>query len=147
MICFLPTTSPFLHGFRWLTPHFEGNHNIFLSDTILLKTQKFKIFMNMPSLKVHNLIFLSNKIRLNLINTFRNKHISKKTPCFSCKRSKNKAQPNEFERHILKLSCYMLNPKCRHAFSIFRNASSQNEFRFNLIRCMTESETFPAPWQ
>ena len=36
-----------LHRFRWLTPHFEGNHNIFLSDTILLKTQKFKIFMNM----------------------------------------------------------------------------------------------------
>ena len=48
MIRFLPTTSPFLHCFRWLTPHFEGNHNIFLSDTILLKTQKFKIFMNMP---------------------------------------------------------------------------------------------------
>ena len=39
---------PQLHRFRWLTPHFEGNHNIFLSDTILLKTQKFKIFMNMP---------------------------------------------------------------------------------------------------
>ena len=35
----------------------------------------------------------------------RNKHISKKTPCFSCKRSKNKAKPNEFERRILKLSC------------------------------------------
>ena len=39
---------PQLHRFRWLTPHFEGNHNIFLSDTILLKTQKCKIFMNMP---------------------------------------------------------------------------------------------------
>ena len=49
MIRFLPTTSPFLHRFRWLTPYFEGNHNIFLSDTILLKTQKFKIFMNMPT--------------------------------------------------------------------------------------------------
>ena len=36
----------------------------------------------------------------------RNKHISKKTPCFSRKRSKNKAKPNEFERRILKLSCY-----------------------------------------
>ena len=46
---FLPTTSPFLNRFRWLSPHFEGNHNIFLSDTILLKTQKFKIFMNMPT--------------------------------------------------------------------------------------------------
>ena len=49
MIRFLPTTSPFLHRFSWLTPHFEGNHNIFLSDTILLKTQKFNIFMNMPT--------------------------------------------------------------------------------------------------
>ena len=36
----------------------------------------------------------------------RNKHISKKTPCFSRKRSKKKAKPNEFERCILKLSCY-----------------------------------------
>ena len=34
----------------------------------------------------------------------RNKHISKKTRCFSRKRSKNKAKPNEFERRILKLS-------------------------------------------
>ena len=50
MICFLPTTSLFFHRFRWLTPHFEGNHNIFLSDTILLKTQKFRIFMNMPNI-------------------------------------------------------------------------------------------------
>ena len=33
----------------------------------------------------------------------RNKHISKKTRCFSRKRSKNKAKPNEFERRILKL--------------------------------------------
>ena len=77
--------------------------------------------MNLETLKVHNLIFLSNKIRLNLINTFvmsRNKHIRKKTPCFSRKRSKNKAKPNEFERRILKLSCYACsdNPKCRHAF-------------------------------
>ena len=40
---------PQLHRFRWLTPHFEGNHNIFLSDIVLLKTQKFKIFMNMPT--------------------------------------------------------------------------------------------------
>ena len=47
MIRFLPTTSLFLHHFWWLTPHFAGNHNIFLSYTILLKTQKFKIFMNM----------------------------------------------------------------------------------------------------
>ena len=93
------------------------------------------LFVLFLLLKVHNLIFLSNKICLNLINTFvmsRNKHISKKTPCFSCKRSKNKAKPNEFERCILKLSCYTCsdNPKCRHAFSMFRNASSQNEFRF-----------------
>ena len=70
-------------------------------------------------LKEHNLICLPNKIRLNLINTFvmsRNKHISKKTPCFLRKRSKNKAKPNEFERRILKLSCYACsdNPKCWH---------------------------------
>ena len=59
----------------------------------------------------------------------RNKHISKKTSCFSCKRSKNKVKPNEFERRILKLSCCACsdNPKCRHAFSMFRNASSQNK--------------------
>ena len=44
MIRFLPTTSRFLHHFRWLTPHFEGNHNIFLSDTILLKTQEIYNF-------------------------------------------------------------------------------------------------------
>ena len=73
-------------------------------------------------LKEHNLICLPNKIRLNLINTFvmsRNKHISKKTPCFSRKRSKNKAKPNEFERRILKLSCYACsdNPKCWHALA------------------------------
>ena len=97
-------------------------------------------------LKEHNLLSLPNKIRLNLINTFvmsRNKHISKKTPCFSRKRSKNKVKPNEFERRILKLSCYACseNPKCRHEFSIFRNASSQNEFRFNLLRCMTETSS------
>ena len=73
----------------------------------------------------------------------RNKHISKKTPCFSRKRSKNKAKPNEFERRILKLSCYACSdiPKCRHAFSMFGNASSQNEFRFNLLRCMTETSS------
>ena len=98
------------------------------------------------SLKEHNLICLPNKIRLNLIHTFvmcRNKHISKKTPCFSRKRSKNKVKPNEFERRILKLSCYACsdNPKCRHAFSMFGNASSQNEFRFNLLRCMTETSS------
>ena len=77
----------------------------------------------------------------------RNKHISKKTPCFSRKRSKNKAKPYEFERSILKLSCYACseNTKCQHAFSMFRNASSQNEFRFNLLRCMTE--TSPAMLQ
>ena len=77
----------------------------------------------------------------------RNKHISKKTPYFSRKRCKNKVKLNEFERRILKLSFYVCsdNPKCRHAFSMFRNASSQNEFRFNLLRCMTE--TFPATWQ
>ena len=100
----------------------------------------------LENLKEHNLICLPNKIRLNLINIFvmsRNKHISKKTPCFSRKRSKNKANPNEFERRILKLSCYACsdNPKCRHAFSMFRNASSQNEFRFNLLRCMTETSS------
>ena len=82
-------------------------------------------------LKAHNLIFLPNKIRLNLINTFvmsRNKHISKKTRCFSRKRSKNKAKANEFERRILKLSCYACsdNPICRHAFSMFRNVSRMN---------------------
>ena len=82
-------------------------------------------------LKAHNLIFLPNKIRLNLINTFvmsRNKHISKKTRCFSRKKSKNKAKPNEFERRILKLSCYACsdNPICRHAFSMFRNVSRMN---------------------
>ena len=73
----------------------------------------------------------------------RNKHISKKTPCFSRKRSKNKANPNEFEKRILKPSCYACsdNPKCRHSFSMFRNASSQNEFRFNLLRCMTETSS------
>ena len=85
-----------------------------------------------------DLIFSSNKIRLNLAITFvmsRNKHISKKTPCFSCKRSKNIAKPNKFERRILKLNCYACtdNPKCWRAFSMFRNASSQNEFRFNTI--------------
>ena len=99
---------------------------------------------NQNLLKVHHLIFLPNKIRLNLRNTFvmsRNKHISKKTSCFSRKRSKNKVKPNEFERRILKLSCYACsdNPKCRHAFSMFRNASSQNKFRFNLLRCMTKT--------
>ena len=72
-------------------------------------------------LKVHHLIFLPNKIRLNLRNTFvmsRNKHISKKTSCFSRKRSKNKVRPNEFERRILKLSCYACsdNPKCPFAY-------------------------------
>ena len=121
-----------------------------VSKMVVLVTRFLRVTRSI--LKMHNLIFLSNKIRLNmltLINTFvmsRNKHISKKTPCFSRKRSKNKAKPNEFERRILKLSCYACsdNPKCRHAFSMFRNASSQNEFRFNLTRCMTESETFPA---
>ena len=100
------------------------------------------------SFKEPDLIFLSNKIRLNLINTFvmsRNKHISKKTPCLSHKRSKNTAKPNEFERCILKLSCYTCadNPKCWCAFNMFRNASNQNEFWFNtitnLLRCMTET--------
>ena len=58
---------PQLHHFRWLTPHFEGNHNIFLSDTILLKTQKFKIFMNMPILtnqknnEYMNAVYKTNK--------------------------------------------------------------------------------------
>ena len=60
MIRFLPTISPFLHCFRWLTPHFEGYHNIFLSDTILLKTQKFKIFMNMPT-NVASLLWLHGR--------------------------------------------------------------------------------------
>ena len=93
-------------------------------------------------LKAHNLIFLPNKIRLNLINTFvmsRNKHISKKTRCFSRKRSKNKAKPNEFERRILKLSCYACsdNPICRHAFSMFRNVSRMNSD----LRCITETSS------
>ena len=58
----------------------------------------------------------------------RNNNISKKTRCFSRKRSKNKAKPNEFERRILKLSCYACsdNPICRHAFSMFRNVSRMN---------------------
>ena len=78
-------------------------------------------------------MFLSNKICLNLIITFvmsRNKHISKKTPCFSRKRSKNKAKPNEFERHMLKLSCYACsdNPKCWHAISIFRMRVARMNF-------------------
>ena len=109
-----------------------------MADPISIKTQT-------ATLKVHHLIFLPNKIRLNLRNTFvmsRNKHISKKTSCFSRKRSKNKVKPNEFERRILKLSCYACsdNPKWRHAFSMkFRNASSQNKFRFNLLRCMTKT--------
>ena len=93
-------------------------------------------------LKAHNLIFVPNKIRLNLINTFvmsRNKHISKKTRCFSRKRSKNKAKPNEFERRILKLSCYACsdNPICRHAFSMFRNVSRMNSD----LRCITETSS------
>ena len=80
----------------------------------------------------------------------RNKHIRKEIPCFSRKRSKNKAKPNEFERRILKLSCYACsgNSKCGHAFSMFRNASSQNEFYVHsgyLLRCMTE--TSPAMLQ
>ena len=37
------------------------------------------------------------------------------------------------------------NPKCQHAFSMLRNASSQSEFRLNLLRCMTE--TSPATLQ
>ena len=52
MIRFSPKTSQFLHRFRWLTPHFEGNYNIFLSNTILLKTSEFEIFMNMPTLRL-----------------------------------------------------------------------------------------------
>ena len=65
MIRFLPTTSPCLHRFRWLTPHFEGNHNIFLSDTILLKTQKFNIFMNMPILGALRALFVRLRLRAN----------------------------------------------------------------------------------
>ena len=69
----------------------------------------------------------------------RNKHISKKTRCFSRKRSKNKAKPNEFERRILKLSCYTCsdNPICRHAFSMFRNVSRMNSD----LRCITETSS------
>ena len=66
-------------------------------------------------LKAHHLIFLPNKIRLNLRNTFvmsRNKHISKKASCFSRKRSKNKVNPNELERRILKLSCCACSDTC-----------------------------------
>ena len=106
----------------------------------ILSTQKAKF--QIWYLKAHLLIFLPNKIRLNLINTFvmsRNKHISKKTRCFSRKRSKNKAKPNEFERRILKLSCYACsdNPICRHAFSMFRNVSRMNSD----LRCITETSS------
>ena len=85
--------------------------------------QRFVLIHSPFVLKVHHQIFLPNKIRLNLRNTFvmsRNKHISKKTSCFSRKRSKNKVKQNEFERRILKLSCYACsdNPKCRHAFHV-----------------------------
>ena len=44
---------------------------------------KFRIMYKIVLSKGHNLIFLSNQIRLNLVNTFvmsRNKHTSKKTP-------------------------------------------------------------------
>ena len=96
------------------------------------------------SVKEHNLICLPNKIRLNLINTFvmsRNKHISKKTPCFSRKRSKNEAKPNEFERRILKLSCYACsdNPKCWHELACLEMRVARMNFDYNLLRCMTET--------
>ena len=98
--------------------------------------------------------FLSNKIRLNLINTFvmsTNKYISNQHHVFSIKRMKNIPKPIEFKRRILKLTCYACvdNPNCWRALSMFRIASSQNEFRFhtiaNLLRCMTE--TSPATLQ
>ena len=74
----------------------------------------------------------------------RNKHISKKTRCFSRKRSKNKAKPNEFERRILKLSCYACsdNPICRHAFSMFRNVS-----RMNSDLCIRQRKPWTPPPQ
>ena len=60
----------------------------------------------------------------------RNKHISKKTPCFP--HNKNKAKPNEFETDASwLLNACAGNPKCWHALSMFINASSQNEFWFN----------------
>ena len=65
----------------------------------------------------------------------RNKHISKKTPWFSRKGSENKAKPNlkdAFWNWVV-THPHADNPKCWRAFSMFRNASSQNEFRFNTI--------------
>ena len=108
----LENRLPQIWGFKELV--------IFLSNLRLLELKL--LFPEFEALKEHNLICLPNKIHLNLINTFvmsRNKHISKKTPCFSRKRSKNKAKPNEFERRILKLSCYACsdNPKCWHALA------------------------------
>ena len=74
----------------------------------------------------------------------RNKHISKKTSCFSRKRSKNKVKPNEFERRILKLSCCACsdNPKCRHGslhLACLEMRVDRIKFRFNLLRCMTKT--------
>ena len=121
------------------------SHNVYFHwrYTLTFKSRVY-IYLQFLSwdLRAHNLIFLPNKIRLNLINTFvmsRNKHISKKTRCFSRKRSKNKAKPNEFERCILKLSCYACsdNPICRHAFSMFRNVSRMNSD----LRCITETSS------
>ena len=89
--------------------------------------------MQQTTLKVHHLIFLPNKIRLNLRNTFvmsRNKHISKKTSCFSRKRNENKVKPNEFERRILKLSCYACsdNPKCRQHLACLEMRATRINF-------------------
>ena len=61
-----------------------------------------QLVCNNYELKWHDLIL---KFQISIKFQSRNKHISKKTPCFPRKRSKNKAKPNEFERHILKLSC------------------------------------------
>ena len=64
---------------------------IFLALLWVSDVEPREVCILSDSLKKHNMICLPNKIRLNLINTFvmsRNKHISKKTPCFSRKRSK-----------------------------------------------------------
>ena len=49
MIRFLVTTWKFLTHMRWLTPHFRGNCNTFLVNTIFLYTNQFVIFVNMPT--------------------------------------------------------------------------------------------------
>ena len=83
------------------------------------------------------------------------KYMRKNYPCFFPQTKQKYSKPNESERRILKLSCYVFaeNPKSWRAFSMFRNASSQNEFRFdtitylsNLVRCMTETSPATQHW-